>query len=346
MTLDEQLSYLTKGCVDVVRAGELRTKLERGTPLVVKVGFDPTAPDLHLGHTVLLRKMKHFQDLGHRVIFVIGDFTGLIGDPTGRSKTRPPLTADEIAANAETYKSQVFKVLDREKTVVDFNSRWLGPLGADGMVKLAARYNVAQMLERRDFRQRFDAGKPIAVHEFLYPLAQAYDSVFLEADVELGGTDQLFNLNVGRDLMPSYGLEAQIVMTTPLLEGLDGVEKMSKSFGNYVGVTETPEEMFGKLMSTSDELMWRYYVRLTDLSEAGIDALRRAVGDGSKHPKQVKMDLARRVVTDFHGAAAAEAAAAAFEARFSRGEIDASQIPEVRVPASGAPISLAKLVAL
>ena len=318
----------------------------RVEPLTVKVGFDPTAPDLHLGHTVLIRKMKHFQDLGHRVIFVIGDFTGMIGDPTGRSKTRPPLTTEEIAANAETYKTQVFKILDRDKTVVDFNARWLSPLGAEGVIRLAARYNVAQMLERRDFKQRYEAGKPIAVHEFLYPLAQAYDSVFLEADVELGGTDQLFNLNVGRDLMPSYGLEAQVVMTTPLLEGLDGVEKMSKSLGNYVGVTETPDEMFGKLMSISDELMWRYYVLLTDLTEAEIDAQRRGVGDGSRHPKTVKMDLARRVVTDFHGAAAAEAAASAFDARFSRGEIDASQIPEVRVPSSGGAVSLAKLVAL
>ena len=331
MTLDEQLSYLTKGCVDVVRAGELKTKLERGTPLVVKVGFDPTAPDLHLGHTVLLRKMKHFQDLGHRVIFVIGDFTGLIGDPTGRSKTRPPLTKDEIAANAETYKSQVFKVLDRDRTIVDFNSRWLSALGADGMVKLAARYNVAQMLERRDFRQRFDAGKPIAVHEFLYPLAQAYDSVFLKADVELGGTDQLFNLNVGRDIMPGYGLEAQVVMTTPLLEGLDGVEKMSKSLGNYIGVTEAASEMFGKVMSISDELMWRYYLLLTDESEAAVSTLRQRVDEGVIHPKAAKVTLAHRIVTDFHGAPSATAAQDAFEARFTRGEMDVASLPQVEV---------------
>ena len=224
----------------------------------------------------------------------------MIGDPTGRSKTRPPLTAEEIAANAETYKTQVFKILDREKTVVDFNSRWLGALGAAGMVKLSARYNVAQMLERRDFKQRYEAGKPIAVHEFLYPLAQAYDSVFLEADVELGGTDQLFNLNVGRDLMPGYQLEAQVVMTTPLLEGLDGVEKMSKSLGNYVGVTEPPAEMFGKLMSISDELMWRYYLLLTDVSTAEVDALRARVSEGALHPKQAKVDLAKRIVADFH----------------------------------------------
>jgi tyrosyl-tRNA synthetase len=347
---DRQLAYLTKGCVDVVRLAELRAKLERagrtGEPLTVKVGFDPTAPDLHLGHTVLLRKMKHFQDLGHRVIFVIGDFTGMIGDPTGRSKTRPPLTTDEIAANAETYKTQVFKILDRDRTVVDFNSRWLHPLGAEGLIRLAARYNVAQMLERRDFKQRYESGKPIAVHEFLYPLAQAYDSVFLRADVELGGTDQLFNLNVGRDLMPTYGLEPQVVMTTPLLEGLDGVEKMSKSLGNYVGVTESPDEMFGKLMSISDELMWRYYLLLTDLGPDEIEAIRRRVGDGAAHPKQVKADLAMRVVGDFHSADAARAAAAAFEARFSRGEIDAGQVAEIHVVASDGEMSLSKLVAL
>jgi tyrosyl-tRNA synthetase len=323
VTVDDQLAYLTKGCVDVVRPGELRAKLERsaktGRPLTVKVGFDPTSPDLHIGHTVLLRKMKHFQDLGHRVIFLIGDFTGMIGDPTGRSKTRPPLTPEEIAANAETYKAQVFKILHREKTVVDFNARWLAPLGAEGMVRLAARYNVAQMLERRDFKQRYESGKPIAVHEFLYPLAQAYDSVFLEADVELGGTDQLFNLNVGRDIMPGYGLEAQVVMTTPLLEGLDGVEKMSKSLGNYVGVTESPDEMFGKVMSISDELMWRYYVLLTDLSEADITALTSRVASGAEHPKQAKTSLALKIVTDFHGAAAATGAADRFEKR-ARGE--------------------------
>jgi tyrosyl-tRNA synthetase len=347
VTVDEQLAYLTKGCVDVVRAGELKAKLERsaktGKPLTVKVGFDPTAPDLHLGHTVLLRKMKHFQDLGHRVIFVIGDFTGMIGDPTGRSKTRPPLTPEEIASNAETYKTQVFKILDRGKTIIDFNSRWLGALGADGMVRLAARYNVAQMLERRDFKQRYEAGKPIAVHEFLYPLAQAYDSVFLEADVELGGTDQLFNLNVGRDLMPSYQLEPQVVMTTPLLEGLDGVEKMSKSLGNYVGVTETAGEMFGKLMSISDDLMWRYYLLLTDVSTAEVESLRKQVGAGSVHPKQAKVDLAKRIVADFHSSADADRAAAAFEARFTRGEIAADSLPEVRVQTSG-PMALSKLV--
>jgi tyrosyl-tRNA synthetase len=351
MTVDQQLAYLTRGCVDVVRLPELKAKLERsvatGHPLVVKVGFDPTAPDLHLGHTVLIRKMKHFQDLGHRVIFLIGDFTGLIGDPTGRSKTRPPLSPEDIASNADTYRSQVFgeTLLDPLKTVVEFNSRWLLPLGADGFVRLAARYNVAQMLERRDFRQRFDGGRPIAVHEFLYPLAQAYDSVHLKADVELGGTDQLFNLNVGRDIMPGYGLEAQVVMTVPLLEGLDGVEKMSKSLNNYVGITEAPAEMFGKLMSISDDLMWRYYLLLTDVDETQIAVMRQDAEQGRSHPKQLKADLARRIVADFHSVAAAEASAAAFEARFSRGEVSVEDLPRVEMRFEGGPVTLSRLVA-
>lgn len=344
MTLDEQLSYLTKGCVDVVRQGELRAKLERsartGTPLVVKVGFDPTAPDLHLGHTVLIRKMKHFQDLGHTVIFVIGDFTGLIGDPTGRSKTRPPLTREEIDANAETYKTQVFKLLDRQKTVVDFNSRWLGALKSEDWVRLAARYNVAQMLERREFKQRYESGQPIAIHEFLYSLVQAYDSVFLKADAELGGTDQLFNLNVGRDIMPSYGLEAQIVMTTPLLVGLDGVEKMSKSLGNYVGIAESPDEMFGKLMSISDELMWTYYELLTDLSVTEIEVLKVRVGSGDLHPKRAKSELAQRIVADFHSAEVARRAEEAFERRFSKRELP-TDLPLVtlQLPEEGSSLS-------
>ena len=338
MTLDEQVAYLTKGCVDIVRAGELRAKLERsantGQPLVVKVGFDPTAPDLHLGHTVLIRKMKHFQDLGHTVVYVVGSFTALIGDPTGRSKTRPPLTMEEIAANAETYKTQIFKILDPSKTVTRFNSEWLEPLGSFGWVKLAAKYKVAQMLERRDFKQRYETGKPIAVHEFLYPLAQAYDSVFLEADVELGGTDQLFNLNVGRDLMPAYDLAPQIVMTTPLLEGLDGGEKMSKSAGNYVGVTESPSEMFGKLMSISDELMWKYYTLLTDLGPAEVRQLRDQVSAGDVHPKQAKLDLARKIVTDFHSADDAEREALEFDRRFAKKEVDPATLEtlEWRLP--------------
>jgi tyrosyl-tRNA synthetase len=334
MTIDEQMEVLTKGCVDVVRAAELRAKLERsqatGRPLVVKVGFDPTAPDLHLGHVVLIRKMKHFQDLGHTVVYVVGAFTALIGDPTGRSKTRPPLTPEEIAQNAETYKSQIFKILDRDKTVVRFNSEWLEPLGSFGWVKLAARYNVAQMLERREFKARYESGKPIAVHEFLYPLAQAYDSVFLEADVELGGTDQLFNLNVGRDIMPSYDLEPQVVMTTPLLEGLDGVEKMSKSLGNYIGVMEGASEMFGKLMSISDELMWKYYLLLTDLTPAGFAELRSRVETGALHPKQAKVELSTTIVTAFHGADEAARAADQFERRYTKRELP-TDVPVVEL---------------
>src|SRR2546425_1255435 len=254
------------------RPDALKARPARGPPLRVKVGFHPTAPDIHLGHTVLMRKMRHFQALGPRVIFVIGDFTGMIGDPSGKSKTRPPLSREEIERNAETYKKQAFKVLHAEKTEIRFNREWLGALGSDGMVRLAATYNVARMLERREFRQRYEAGQAISVHEFLYPLAQAYDYVALKADVELGGSDQLFNLNVGRDIMPAYGLEPQVVMTTPLLEGLDGVEKMSKSLGNTIGVTDSPDAMFAKVMSISDELMWRYYLLLTDLSAAEIEA--------------------------------------------------------------------------
>ena len=291
------------------------------------MGFDPTAPDLHLGHTVLIRKMKHFQDLGHTVVYVVGSFTALIGDPTGRSKTRPPLTMEEITANAETYKTQIFKILDPQKTVTRFNSEWLEPLGSAGWIRLAAKYNVAQMLERREFKQRYEAGKPIAIHEFLYPLAQAYDSVVLNADVELGGTDQLFNLNVGRDLMPAFDLEPQIVMTTPLLEGLDGVEKMSKSLGNYVGVTESAV----RDVRQAD----------VDLGRADVEVLRAADGSqrrrrsrsgaiavsaGALHPKAAKADLAKRIVGDFHSPAAAAAAAAAFEQRFAKGEIDRSSL--------------------
>jgi tyrosyl-tRNA synthetase len=348
MTLDEQLAYLTKGCVDVVRLGELRAKLERaarsGHPLTVKVGFDPTAPDLHLGHAVLLRKMKHFQDLGHRVIFLIGDFTAIIGDPTGRSKTRPALTREEIETNAETYRSQVFRLLDRDRTIVDFNSRWLGAMDSVAWIRLSSRYNVAQMLERRDFKQRYEQGRPIALHEFLYPLSQGYDSVVLKADVELGGTDQLFNLNVGRDIMPAYDLEPQVVMTTPLLEGLDGVEKMSKSLNNYVAMTESPAEMFGKLMSISDELMWRYYLLLTDLNREAIEALKQQVAGGLLHPKQAKVNLAKLVVGDFHSPPKANQAADAFEARFTRGEVAIDQLPTIDVTVSDGTIALARLV--
>jgi tyrosyl-tRNA synthetase len=323
----EQLDILTRGCVDVVTRGALEAKLRRGRPLTVKVGFDPTAPDIHLGHTVLMRKMRQFQDLGHRVVYVIGDFTGMIGDPTGRSKTRPPLSREEIERNAETYKKQAFKILDPAKTEIRFNREWLGALGSDGFIRLAATYNVARMLERRDFRQRFDAGQPISLHEFLYPMAQAYDSVALKADVELGGTDQLFNLNVGRDIMPAYGLEPQVVLTTPLLEGTDGVEKMSKSLGNYVGVSEPPADMYAKLLSISDELMWRYYGLLTDVSPAELEK-EKAAG----RPMASKMALARRLVADFHGGEAAAEAEAEWR-RVHQERQTPSDMPAVSVPA-------------
>jgi tyrosyl-tRNA synthetase len=327
VTATDAFAYLTKGAVDVVTADALKAKLALGRPLTVKVGFDPTAPDIHLGHTVLMRKMKHFQDLGHRVVFLIGDFTGMIGDPTGKSKTRPPLTREQIEANAETYKKQAFKILDPQKTEIRFNREWLGALGSDGFIRLAATYNVARMLERREFRQRFEAGQPISLHEFLYSLAQAYDSVALKADVELGGTDQLFNLNVGRDIMPSYGLEPQVVLTTPLLEGTDGVEKMSKSLGNYIGVTEAPDAMYAKLMSISDDLMWRYYTLLTDLSPEGVEKERSA-----GRPMASKMALGRRIVADFHGPAAAEAAEADWR-RVHQERQAPSELRVVSVPA-------------
>ncbi len=318
MTIDEQLAYLTKGAEETIRAEELRAKLERsaktGQPLRVKVGFDPTAPDIHLGHTVLIRKMKHFQDLGHTVIFLIGDFTGLIGDPSGQNVTRKPMTPEQIAANAETYKKQVFKILDPGKTVVDFNSRWLGQLTGRDWITLCSKYTVARILERDDFSKRMKEQRPIAIHELLYPLAQGYDSVALECDVELGGTDQKFNLLVGRNLQPEYGQESQVIMTMPILEGLDGVQKMSKSLGNYVGINEEPREMFGKLMSISDELMWRYHLLLTDMTPLQIDELKKSVAAGKTHPLDVKKALARRIVTDFHGADAAAEAEAQFEA--------------------------------
>lgn len=325
--MDDAFACLTKGCVDVVTPEALRAKLATGRPLTVKVGFDPTAPDIHLGHTVLMRKMKHFQDLGHRVVFLIGDFTGLIGDPTGRSKTRPPLTRAEIERNAETYRAQAFKILDPAKTEIRFNSEWLGALSSEGWIRLAATYNVARMLERRDFRQRFERGEAISLHEFLYPLAQAYDSVALRADVELGGTDQLFNLNVGRDIMPSFGLDPQVVMTTPLLEGTDGVQKMSKSLGNYVGVNDPPGETYARLLSISDELMWRYYVCLTDLSPAEIDAER-----SRQAPMASKLSLARRIVADFHGAPAAEQAEAEWRRVHQKHELPV-EVPGKSVPA-------------
>ena len=334
----EQIALLEKGADRIEPRPELREKVERsvasGKPLRVKVGFDPSAPDLHLGHTVVMRKMKHFQDFGHEVWFVIGDFTGMIGDPSGRSKTRPQLTREQLAANAETYKAQVFKILDPDKTVVAFNSSWLSELGSEGLVRLASCYTVARMLERDDFHRRFRGEKPISIHEFLYPLAQAYDSVAMKADFELGGTDQLFNLLVGRHIMREYDLEPQVALTMPLLEGLNGTEKMSKSLGNAVGVTEPPDEMFGKLMSISDDLTFRYYELLTDRTPAEIEAIRNGVVDGTLHPKRVKQDLAVEIVSDFHSRAAAEAARDRFEAIFSRGAVP-DDIPsqEFRSPA-------------
>ncbi|HJQ97606.1 MAG TPA: tyrosine--tRNA ligase [Candidatus Polarisedimenticolaceae bacterium] len=341
--MSEQLDLLTRGVVDLTTKAELEKKLARGTPLTVKVGFDPTAPDIHLGHTVLLRKMRQFEDLGHRVVFVIGDFTGMIGDPTGRNKTRPPLSQEEIRANAETYKRQCFKDLDPDATEIRFNSEWLAPLGAEGLIRLAAQYNVARMLERKDFKERFTKGIQISLHEFLYPLAQAYDSVFLKADVEMGGTDQLFNLNVGRDIMPAYGLEPQVVLTMPLLEGLDGVEKMSKSLGNYVGVEEAPASMFGKIMSISDELMWRYYLLCTGVSQDGIEQMKRLVAEKTLHPKKAKQGLAMRIITDFHGEAAAKEALDEFERVFSADGVP-DEVQEFTVQSQDGKVFVPKLL--
>jgi len=345
LSLEEQLAYLTKGCVDVVPAAELKAKLEKclrtGKQLTIKVGFDPSAPDLHLGHTVVIRKMRHFQQLGHKVVFLIGDFTGLIGDPTGKKSTRPQLTEEEIKANAETYERQIYKLLDPDKTVIDFNSRWLGALSSADWIRLAAKVTVAQMLERDDFKKRYEAQQPISLHEFLYPLAQAYDSVVLEIDVELGGTDQLFNLLVGRHLMREDGQEPQVVMTLPLLEGLDGVEKMSKSLGNYIAVEDPPFEMFGKLMSISDELMWKYWLLLSDRSEAEIEADRERVSAGKLHPMDVKKQLARTIVTEFHSTDEALNAQHEFERVFSARKAP-QDIPEIEIEAAGPTILLAK----
>ncbi len=324
MTIDEQLAFLRKGAEDLIREEDLRAKLERsardGVPLRVKLGTDPTAPDIHLGHTVVIRRLRAFQELGHTVIFLIGDFTSLIGDPSGRSTTRPKLTREEINANAETYKAQIFKLLDPEKTVIDFNSRWMDALGSAGLIRLASHVTVKQILERDDFQKRLSKEQPIALHELLYPLVQGYDSVALEADVELGGTDQKFNLLVGRNLQREYGQEPQVIMTMPLLEGTDGVQKMSKSLGNYIGIDEPPAEMFGKIMSVSDELMWRYYELLTDLSAEQIDALRAATKEGGRNPRDLKVELAKRIITDFHSADAARESESEFVRRFRNKE--------------------------
>jgi tyrosyl-tRNA synthetase len=320
MTLNEQLAYLTKGAVDVIRLEDLRAKLERaataGRRLRVKAGFDPTAPDLHLGHTVLVRKMRHFQQLGHEVIFLIGDFTGLIGDPTGRNATRPPLTREQIQQNAETYKAQIFKLLDPATTIIDFNARWMSAFTPEDFIRLTAKATVAQLLERDEFKQRFAAGVPISLHELLYPLVQGYDSVALRADVELGGTDQKFNLLMAREIQRAYGQEPEVIMTTPLLEGLDGASKMSKSLGNYIGITEPPDEIYGKTMSVSDDLMWRYYELLTDLTAEEVAQLKTEVERGHRHPRDVKSELAQKLVADFHSPPEAERAAARFIRRF------------------------------
>jgi len=343
----EQMTLIKKGCQEIIREEELEEKLEKflatGRPLRVKAGFDPTAPDLHLGHTVLIQKLKHFQDLGHQVIFLIGDFTGLIGDPSGKSETRPPLTEDEVKANAATYERQIFKVLDREKTVIDFNSRWMKPMSAQDLIRLAARHTVARMLERDDFHKRQLAQTPIAIHEFLYPLIQAYDSVALKADVELGGTDQKFNLLVGRDIQREYGQAPQIVITLPLLEGLDGVQKMSKSLGNYVGIDEPPGEMFGKLMSLPDAMMLRYYELLSDISPTDLDKLARELASGAKHPREAKEDLAREITARYHGAAAAADAAREFAHIFREKGLP-DEIEEVVLTASTERVWLPKVL--
>ncbi len=337
LPVEEQLAYLRKGSVEIIREADLRERLEKsfksGVPMRIKAGFDPTAPDLHLGHTVLIRKLKHFQDMGHTVIFLIGDGTGLIGDPTGRNSTRPPLTREQLEENAETYKAQVFKILDPQKTEVRYNSEWLHKLGFEGMIRLAAKYTVSQLLEREDFHKRFQEEKPISVHELLYPLAQGYDSVMLESDVELGGTDQKFNLLVGRELQRHDGKVPQIVFTMPLLEGLDGVQKMSKSYGNYVGITESPLEMFGKLMSISDELMWRYYELLTDETVAAIDGMKKQAATGQLHPMKAKKDLAKRIITDFHSSALAQEAEENWAKQFQKDEVP-ENLEEVRLSAA------------
>ena len=345
--IQEQVERIRRGAVEIIREEELLEKLKRaqktGKPLRVKAGFDPTAPDIHVGHTVLIRKLKHFQDLGHIVIFLIGDFTGLIGDPSGRSVTRKQLTKEAVLENAETYKQQIFKILHPDKTIIDFNSRWMSALGSEGFVRLCSRYTVARMLEREDFTNRMKNQQPIAMHELLYPLVQGYDSVALEADVELGGTDQRFNLLVGRDLQREYGQESQVVLTTPLLEGLDGVQKMSKSLGNYIGINEAPNEQFGKVMSISDDLMFRYYELLTEVPLDDLQRLRADIAAGRRHPMDTKADLAVRIITDYHGAAAAELAREEFNRVFRKREMP--EDIETKSISSGLPVRLAKLLA-
>ncbi|RUO80684.1 tyrosine--tRNA ligase [Idiomarina tyrosinivorans] len=342
VSVDEAIAELTRGADEVLLEQELKEKLSENKPLVVKAGFDPTAPDLHLGHTVLINKMRAFQDLGHRVVFLIGDFTGMIGDPTGKNATRKPLTPEQVLANAETYKEQVFKILDPEKTEIRFNSEWMQKLGADGMIKLAARHTVARMLERDDFKKRYQSNQPIAIHEFLYPLVQGWDSVALEADIELGGTDQRFNLLMGRELQKEEGQRPQTVMMMPLLEGLDGVQKMSKSLNNYIGITEPANEMFGKVMSISDELMWRYFELLSFRPLQEIDALKQSVEDGA-NPRDVKIALAKEIIARFHDEAAAEAAHQDFTQRFSKNALP-DDIPERTVDSKGEGMAIGNLL--
>jgi tyrosyl-tRNA synthetase len=346
--VDEQLAYLQKGAAEIIRLSDLRERLESslktGQPLRVKAGFDPTAPDLHLGHTVLMRKLKHFQDLGHQVIFLIGDFTSLIGDPTGRSQTRKPLTSEEITQNAKTYTEQVFKILDRDKTEVRFNSEWLSTLGFEGIIRLAARFTVSQMLEREDFHRRFNNEQPISLHEMLYPLAQGYDSVALRSDVELGGTDQKFNLLIGRELQRHYAQPSQIVLMTPIIEGLDGVQKMSKSLGNAIGIHEPASEMYGKLMSISDVLMWKYWVYLTDLRQSDIERMQAEVDDGELHPMEAKKLLARTIVAGFHSADAARKADEDWALQFQQRNVEATAeevVVDLRQVAVAASLELA-----
>jgi len=339
--IDEQIAVFRRGADELLVESELRAKLARGRPLNIKEGFDPTRPDLHLGHTVQFNKLRQLQDLGHHIVFLVGDFTSLIGDPTGRNVTRPPLPPEEIAVNAKTYTDQAFLILDPAKTEVAFNSKWLSALGADGMIRLAAKYTVARMLERDDFAKRYAAEQPIAIHEFLYPLAQAYDSVALKTDVELGGTDQKFNLLVGRELQRHYGQEPQCILTLPLLEGLDGVNKMSKSLDNYVGITEAPAQMFGKLMSISDTLMWRYYELLSMRSGEEIARLRREC-DAGRNPRDAKVMLAQEIVARFHSPRAAEAAAAEFDARFRQHAMP-DAMPEVTLHCEGQAMPIAQV---
>ncbi len=337
--IKQALELIARGTEEIIKIEDLQKKLEAGKPLQIKVGFDPTAPDLHIGHTVVINKMRQFQDLGHEVTFLIGDFTGMIGDPTGKSATRKPLTPEQIKENAETYATQVFKVLDREKTRVRFNSEWMSSLGSEGMIRLAAKYTVARMLERDDFENRYRSGQPIGLHELLYPLAQGYDSVMMETDVEMGGTDQKFNLLVGRHLQQQYGQQPQVIITLPLLEGLDGVQKMSKSLNNYVGITEVPDEMFGKLMSISDEMMWRYFDLLSFRSNADLKGLRQQVVDGI-NPRDIKFLLCEEIVERFHDRAAAVAARETFIARF-RGGAMPEDIPEQMLETDGQGIGIA-----